>query len=146
MQSVDAGYRRLVKVRVEKALEAWYEEGDNVEKWDTNKLSSSDRRVLLTHWVGEAVAKLDSDQLYRRHLFDKTGLIMTADGTDDNLINLEGLDGPYTFMNADGGREPRDDVQPFSPAAKNIPTDRATRMTMTKRRVITPAELVDRTT
>ena len=146
MQSVDAGYRRLVKVRVEKALEAWYEEGDNVEKWDTNKLSSSDRRVLLTHWVGEAVAKLDSDQLYRRHLFDKTGLMMTADGTDDNLINLEGLDGPYTFMNADGGREPRDDVQPFSPAAKNIPTDRATRMTMTKRRVITPAELVDRTT
>ena len=146
MQSVDAGYRRLVKVRVEKALEAWYEEGDNVEKWDTNKLSSSDRRVLLTHWVGEAVAKLDSDQLYRRHLFDKTGLMMTADGTDDNLINLEGLDGPYTFMNADDSREPRDDVQPFSPAAKNIPTDRATRMTMTKRRVITPAELVDRTT
>ena len=146
VQSVDAGYGRLVKLGVGKALEAWYEEGDNVEKWGTNKLSSSDSRVLLTHWVGEAVAKLDSDQLYRRHLFDKTGLMMTADGTDDNLINLEGLDGPYTFMNADDSREPRDDVQPFSPAAKSIPTGRVTRMTMTKRRVITPAELVDRTT
>ena len=58
MQSVDAGYRRLVKVRVEKALEAWYEEGDNVEKWDTNKLPASDRRILLTHLVGDAVAKV----------------------------------------------------------------------------------------
>ena len=39
----------------------WYEEGDNVGKWDTNKLSSSDGGVLLTHCVGEAVAKFDSD-------------------------------------------------------------------------------------
>ena len=104
------GYGGLVKVGVGKALEVWYEEGDNVKKSDTNKLSSSDRRVLLTHWVGEAVAKLDMDQLYRRRLFEKTGLAMTADGTDHNLINLEGLDGPYTFMNADDGREPWDDV------------------------------------
>ena len=75
------GYGGLVKVGVGKALEVWYEEGDNVKKSDTNKLSSSDRRVLLTHWVGEAVAKLDMDQLYRRRLFEKTGLAMTADGT-----------------------------------------------------------------
>ena len=49
---------------VGKALDAWYDEGDIVEKWDTNKkLSSPDRKVLPTHWVIEAVAKLDSDQL-----------------------------------------------------------------------------------
>ena len=47
-----------------------------MEKWDANKLSSSDRRVLLTHWVGKAVAKLDSDQLRRRRLLEKTGLAM----------------------------------------------------------------------
>ena len=41
---------------------------------------------------------------------------MTADCTDDNLINLEGLDGSYTLMNAGDGREPRDDEQPFSHA------------------------------
>ena len=83
MQPVDAGYGRLVKLGVGKALEAWQEEVDNVEKWDINKLSSSDRRVLLTHWVSEAVATLDSDQQYRRRLFEKTGLDMEADGTDD---------------------------------------------------------------
>ena len=92
-----------------------------METWDTNKLSSSDRRVLLTHWVGEAVAKLDSDQLHRGHLFEKTGLAMTADSTDDNLVSLEGLDEPYTFVNGDDGRESRDDVQPLSPAVEEHP-------------------------
>ena len=104
-----------------KALEALLEKGENVETWDTNKLSALDRRVLLTHWVGEAVAQVDSDQKYRRRLFEKTGLAMTADGTDDDLINLEGHDGPYTFMDADDGKEPRDDVQPFAPADEEHP-------------------------
>ena len=45
---------------------------------------------------------------------------MTADCADDILINLEGLDGPYTLMNAGDGREPRDDVQPFLMRTKNI--------------------------
>ena len=76
---------------------------------------------MLTHWVGEAVAKLDSDQLYRRRLFEKTALAITADGTDDNPIILGGVGGPYTFMNGDDGREPRDDVQPFSPAGEEHP-------------------------
>ena len=116
MQSVDAGCGRLVKLGVRKVSEAWYEEADNVETWDTNKLSSSDRKVLLTHWGGEAVAKLDLCQLYRRRLLETTGFAMTADGTDDNLISLEGLDGPHTSMNADDDMEPRDDVQPLSPA------------------------------
>ena len=32
MREVDAGYGRLVKLGVRKALIAWHEEGDNVEK------------------------------------------------------------------------------------------------------------------
>ena len=92
-----------------------------METWDTNKLSDSDSRVLLTHWVGEAVAKLDSDQLYRRHLFETTGLAMTASGAEDNLTNFEGLDGLQTFMIADDGREYRDDVQPFLPSDEERP-------------------------
>ena len=58
-------------MEVGKALEAWLEKGDNVGTWDTNKLFASDRRILLTHWVGDAVAKVDSDQLYRRRLCEK---------------------------------------------------------------------------
>ena len=55
------------------------------------------------------------DQLYRKRLFEKAGLAMTADGTDDNLINLEGTDGPYTLMDAvDGKRLPDDVLSLFS--------------------------------
>ena len=114
MQTVDAGRRGLVKLEVGKALKAWYMRQRG--KVGYNKLFPSDRRVLLTHWVGEAVAKVDSDKLYRRRLFERIGVAMTADCTDDNLINLEGLDGSYTLMNAGDGREPRDNVQPFSHA------------------------------
>ena len=46
---------------------------------------------------------------------------MTADVTGDNLVNLEGLNGPCTFMNGDDGMEPRDDVRPFSPAVEEHP-------------------------
>ena len=44
-----------------------------------NKLSSSDRRVLPAHWVGEAVAKLESDRPCHRRLNEKTALAMTAE-------------------------------------------------------------------
>ena len=90
VQPVDAGYGRLFKVLVGKSLDAWLLNGDNVERLESNKLTASDRRVLITQWVGEAAKQIDSDIRYRRRLFEKTGLAMTADGSDDNLINLEG--------------------------------------------------------
>ena len=71
---------------------------------------------------------------------------MTPGGTDDSLINTEGLDGPYISLNAENGKEHRDDAQTFSSAAKSIPRGRATMMMRTKRREYTPAEFVDRTT
>ena len=113
---------------------------------DNNKLSSSCRRVLLTHWGGEGIAKLGSGQLYRRRLFETIGFAMTADGTGVNLTNLEGLDGPYTFINADDSREPGMTRSPLLQRTKSIPRGRATRMTRTKWRVIAPAEFADRST
>lgn len=35
---------------------------------------------------------------------------MTADDTNDDLVSLEGHDGPYMLRNAGDGEEPRDDV------------------------------------
>ena len=46
VQTVDAGYGRLVKLGLGKALEAWFEDGDNVESCDTNNLSASGRRIF----------------------------------------------------------------------------------------------------
>ena len=46
---------------------------------------------------------------------------MTADGTDDKLVNLEGHGGPYTLIDADDGEELRDDVASFAPADDENP-------------------------
>ena len=73
---------------------------------------------MITQWTGEAAKQIDRDIRYRRRrLFEKMGLAMTADGSDDNLINIEGLErGTYSFMDVDTTPEPLEDVLPISPA------------------------------
>ena len=53
---------------------------------------------------------------YRRHLFEKSGLAITADRSDDNLINLQGVEGGSSFIDADSTPEPFKDLLPASPA------------------------------
>ena len=76
----------------------WIENGDNLERWESNALTASDRRVLLTKWVATAVDTVDNRAGYRFRLFEKTGSLLTADATGDERINLEGLTGRLAFM------------------------------------------------
>lgn len=41
---------------------------------------------------------------FRRRLFEKTDTAFTADCSDDNLINLEGVEGEFFFMEKDATR------------------------------------------
>ena len=41
---------------------------------------------------------------------------ITADGSDDNLINLEGMEGVISFLDTDSMPEPSEDVLPVLPA------------------------------
>ena len=57
--------------------------------------NQKERRILITHiyWIGEAYEKLTSvkyDHL-RLRVWEKTGCMITADESDDQLINPEGL-------------------------------------------------------
>ena len=72
---------------------------------------------MITQWVGEA-AKIDVEMgvEYRRCLFESAGLAITADGSDDNLTNLDSMEGEFSFMNADSTPEPLEDAWPVSPA------------------------------
>ena len=58
------------------------------------KLSASHRRILITQWADEVATKIDSENgvEYRRRVFEKSDLSITADGSHNNLINLEGMD------------------------------------------------------
>ena len=117
VKPVDAGYGKLFKVYVGQALYKWLLGGDNVEKWESSKLTASDGRILITQWTGEAAKKIHRDTAYRKRLFEKTGLAMTTDGNDDDLINLQGVEwGTYSFMEVDTTPEPLEDVLPISSA------------------------------
>ena len=105
LQPIDAGLGALIKVEVGKQLDIWLENGDNLKRWKSNALTASDRRVLLTRWVATAVDIVDNRPNYRFRLFEKTGSFMTADGTCDERINLEGLTEPLAFMRTRGENE-----------------------------------------
>ncbi|CAB1107186.1 unnamed protein product [Ectocarpus sp. CCAP 1310/34] len=80
-------------------IDKWLEQSANLERWETASLTASDRRVLITQWMGAAMARLNSQQAYRYRLFEKCGMAMTVDGSGDDRITLAGLDKPYTFAN-----------------------------------------------
>ena len=95
LQPIDASLGALTKVEVGKQLDVWLENGDNLERWESNALTASDRRVLLPKWVATAVNIVDNRPNYRFRQFEKTESLMTADGTCDERINLERLTGPW---------------------------------------------------
>ena len=53
-------------------------------------LSAEDRRILLANWFFQACRDALAGEAKRKY-FEHAGAMLTADGTDDNLIKLEGV-------------------------------------------------------
>ena len=91
-------FGHLLKVLLKHEQQKWLECEDNLECWlgnDNKKLSAKQRRILLTHWVGEAYKTLQSERYtsFRKNCFEKTGCLITADGSHDEKIKPESLEG-----------------------------------------------------
>ena len=56
-------------------------------------LTAMQRRILITHWVGNVWATLYSPEYENlgKRCWEKTGCLVTADGFEDNKIRPEGL-------------------------------------------------------
>ena len=94
-QPVNAGYAQIFKMLIKKAQDEWLEDGENCDKWyGCGKFSAKERRLLICDWVGKAYNKLLGTEYneLRRRTFQKTGCLITADGSEDHLITPEGLD------------------------------------------------------
>ena len=60
-------------------------------RWENPKgLSASDRRILLANWFYNACVRA-LEGCAKRKYFEHAGALLTADGTDDELIKLEGV-------------------------------------------------------
>ena len=89
LQPVDDGMGRNTKVNMAQEEDAWLDDDDNMEKWESNKLSAGDRRVLMATWFFEAFKKACEGRAKRAY-FEHTAALMTANGQDDHLIRFEG--------------------------------------------------------
>ena len=88
-QPVDAGYGEILKVKVRQAHYKWLNSNANADKWYRDNLfTTSERRILITHWVGEAYNALVDERYdrFRREIFERTGYLLTADGSGDDLV------------------------------------------------------------
>ena len=71
-------------------MEKWLKEEKNLEKWH-DKLSARDRRILMTKWTAEAWREPSRNKEFLKRLFEKTGYLLTADGSNDDKICPLGL-------------------------------------------------------
>ena len=80
-----------VKFLVSQEFEEWLEIADNLDIWETGKLSASEKRILVTRFVGAAWDKIFLSGKYNpRAFFEKTGCLLTLDGSEDEKVRIEG--------------------------------------------------------
>ena len=92
------GYVQVLDVAINKPLENRIKQQANLhykhnfEEWKAGKYSVSDRRVMLTKWVGQAWEELHKDhgslicQTFRR-----LGLSLAVDGSEDHEIKVKDI-------------------------------------------------------
>ena len=59
-------------------------------RWPRRPFTASDRRILIAQWYCKAFHKACEGDAKRKY-FEHAGALMTADGSGDDLIKLEGV-------------------------------------------------------
>ena len=90
IQPIDAGCGWMMKVKTGAAMKTWLEEENNLDKWEY-RLSAKDR-ISMTQWTGESWSQLSNDQTFLMRLFEKTGCLLTGDGSSDVKISPQGFE------------------------------------------------------
>ena len=91
VQPMDQGERFMMKKKIGLYLDELLEDEENFDKWHRT-ISAKERRILMTKFVGQAWEELNEDYSeMRKKFYQKTGCLMTADGTDDDKIQPEGF-------------------------------------------------------
>ena len=87
----------MFQMLIKQAQCDWLDHDENADRWCGNEgsFTASERRVLITHWVGDAYNLLISEKYadFIRKMWERTGCLITADGSEDHLIAPEGLPG-----------------------------------------------------
>ena len=96
VQPVDRGKGRHIKIYIGEEEDAWLEDDDNLQKYENNELTASDRRILIANWYFKAFDRAVEGTAKLKY-FEHAGAMLTADGSGDDLIKLEGVPKGETF-------------------------------------------------
>jgi hypothetical protein len=124
VQSVDAGAGALLIVLYTDQQDMWLDGDENLELWESAKMTAGQRRILMTQWLGAAWDVFNSAKydMARRRYFEKTGCLMSADGSDDDRITPEGTVS-YKFVRLDPAVVVADDDAARVPTEVAAPAD-----------------------
>ena len=88
---------------------------DNLDEYMRGTVNASERRVLFTKWVGAAWDEVSANADMVIHLFEKCGISVPIDGSEDDKINIANLN-KYTVDSEDKDATDAsdEDEDPFS--------------------------------
>ena len=115
IQPLDVVYNAPFKKKAEAA--AMKHMQDNLEAYVNGKFTASERRVLITKWVGQAWEELSQNKEMTVRAFRKCGISVAADGSEDFDIHIEGLDN--YCVQADDIDTEDDDEDPFADVSES---------------------------
>lgn len=92
VQPLDVSVNKPFKGHIREQLEKHLDE--NLDRYAEGNLTASERRVLTTKWVGnawETLCKNNKEMVIRS--FVKCGITNKLDGSEDDQVNIRGLEG-----------------------------------------------------
>ena len=81
---------------------------DNLDSYVHGKFTASERRVLLSKWVGGAWEEVCAKPEMIIRSFRKCGISVAVDGSEDEVINITGVD-DYTVGSIESSSSSDDD-------------------------------------
>ena len=79
VQPVDRGKGRHIKIYMGEEEDAWLEDDTNLQKYENNELTASDRRILIAQWYCKAYHR-SNQGIANRKYFKHAGALLTPDG------------------------------------------------------------------
>lgn len=110
VQPVDVVFNAPFKAAIEEKATAHLQ--DNLSDYINGKISASDRRILFTKWVGQSWEDLSANQQMITRSFEKCGISVPIDGSNDSAINISGLEN-YTVDSVTSDDETELHSDPF---------------------------------
>ena len=78
-------FKSIIRQQFEKHL------NENLQRYADGKVLISERRILTTEWVANAWSSICNNPDVIKRGFKKCGYNLSLDGSENDLINIEGL-------------------------------------------------------